>query len=131
VDRVFLDANVLFSAAYRPNAGLARLWTISHSTLIASSYAIEEARRNLDQPEQKSRLDELTRQLEIIDDKDVVGELVLDIELPAKDWPILWAAISAHATHLLTGDLQHFGPYMDQTIAGVRVMLPADYMGGK
>jgi hypothetical protein len=26
VDRVFLDANILFSAAYRPNAGLRLIW---------------------------------------------------------------------------------------------------------
>jgi uncharacterized protein len=29
VDRVFLDANVLFSAAYRKDAGLQRLWRLA------------------------------------------------------------------------------------------------------
>jgi hypothetical protein len=28
LDRVFLDANVLFSAAYMENSGLARLWQL-------------------------------------------------------------------------------------------------------
>ena len=131
MDRVFLDANVLFSAAYRADAGLARLWIVSDSILIASDYAIEEARRNLDRPEQKARLDELTRGLEIINDEDVIGQAFADIELPAKDWPILLAALAARATHLLTGDWRHFGPYLGQKIAGVRVMLPADYLRGK
>jgi len=28
MDRLFLDAHVLFSAAYRPNAGLLKLWKL-------------------------------------------------------------------------------------------------------
>jgi predicted nucleic acid-binding protein len=45
VDRGFLDANVLLSAALRPKAGLLRLWTLAKATLITSDHAIEEARR--------------------------------------------------------------------------------------
>ena len=54
---VFLDANVLFSAAYRPDAGLLRLWELADVVLISSDYAVEEARRNLDTPEQLERLE--------------------------------------------------------------------------
>jgi len=28
MDRLFLDANVLFSAVYRPNPGLLKLWKL-------------------------------------------------------------------------------------------------------
>jgi predicted nucleic acid-binding protein len=56
VDRVFLDANVLLSAALRPKAGLLRLWTLANAALITSDHAIEEARRNLDAPGQRARL---------------------------------------------------------------------------
>jgi predicted nucleic acid-binding protein len=45
--RLFLDANVLFSAAYRPEAGLVRLWTLKDVVLCTSHYAAEEASLNL------------------------------------------------------------------------------------
>lgn len=51
MDRLFLDANILFSAAYRPDAGLRRLWEVPNVELVTSAYAGEEARRNLDLPE--------------------------------------------------------------------------------
>jgi hypothetical protein len=47
MDRLFLDANVLFAAAWRPKAALARLWELGDAELLSSDYAIEEARRNL------------------------------------------------------------------------------------
>jgi len=45
--RLFLDANILFSAAYRPDAGLVQFWKLKDTILCASRYAIEEARINL------------------------------------------------------------------------------------
>jgi len=39
----------------------------------------------------------------------------------------LLGAIAARATHLLTGDAQHFGAYYGKTIKGVRILSPADY----
>jgi hypothetical protein len=56
VDRVFLDANVLFSAAYRPDAGLARLCKLPRAELMTSTYAAEEARINLSDEDQRQRL---------------------------------------------------------------------------
>ena len=49
------------------------------------------------------------------------------IRLPEKDLPILLAAIDGEATHLLTGDWEHFGPYSRQEIAGVLILPPAEY----
>jgi hypothetical protein len=37
VDRLFLDANVLFSAAYRETAGIQRLWTRPGVRLLTST----------------------------------------------------------------------------------------------
>jgi hypothetical protein len=36
VDRLFLDANVLFSAAYRADSGLLRLWDLPDTELVLS-----------------------------------------------------------------------------------------------
>src|SRR5215470_17113877 len=116
MDRVFLDANVLFSAAYQPNAGLVRLWKLRKVTLCSSRYALEEARINLADETQKERLSRLAIRLEFFDA--ATQHLPRGIALPDKDVPILLAAIEARATHLLTGDMRHFGAYFGKKIGG-------------
>jgi predicted nucleic acid-binding protein len=126
VDRVFLDANVLFSAALRPRAMLLRLWKLERATLITSEYAVEEARRNLATPQQRARLARLLRGVEIVEFSHFT--VPRGIDLPAKDRPILLAAIDSRATHLLTGDFEHFGRYYRDIIGGVRILPPAEYL---
>jgi hypothetical protein len=50
------------------------------------------------------------------------------VELPDKDWPILLAALRAGATHLVTGDVTHFGRYFGQTVAGIQILPPGTYL---
>jgi uncharacterized protein len=127
LDRVFLDANVLFSAAYASGAGLQRLWKLSEIELVTSHYAVAEARRNLERPTQKARLTRLMRAVSLVVEPDDIS-LPNDIELPAKDQPILASAIAAKSTHLLTGDVKHFGRYYRQLIADVLILAPAEYL---
>ena len=126
MDRLFLDANVLFSAAYRDDAGLLRLWKLSNARLCSSRNAVEEARINLD-GSQRIRLAHLVEVVELFES--VEGKLPRGVSLPDKDVPILLAAIAARATHLLTGDIRHFGRYFGKTIAGVLISLPGEYLG--
>src|SRR5260370_10860475 len=49
MDRLFLDANVRFSAAYWPDTGLLELWKIKNVILCNPAYALEEARINLEE----------------------------------------------------------------------------------
>ena len=127
MDRVFLDANVLFSAAYRRDAALKRLWRLPGLELVTSAYALEEARRNLSERGQRARLTRLRRLVTVIaEPKD--RPLPKGVQLPAKDRPILLAALDAKATHLLTGDVSHFGRYFGRTVQGVLVLPPADYL---
>jgi hypothetical protein len=49
------------------------------------------------------------------------------VRLPEKDMPILLAAIDGGATHLLTGDREHFGLYFRKEISGVLILPPAEY----
>ena len=129
MDVVFLDANVLFSAAYRPRAVLRRLWELTNIRLVTSVYAVEEARRNLDTPQQRAERETLLRMLEIVSEQPQTGHPVfVRITLPEKDQPILLAAIAAQATHLLTGDARHFGAYYEQDIAGMVILPPAMYL---
>ena len=126
MDRLFLDANILFSAAYRPQAGLRRLWALGDVELITSSYALEEARGNLREPIQRERLEQLAHAMQItmsfVDRLSPKG-----ISLPDKDRPILLAAIDVQATHLLTGDFRDFGPYFGHVIERVLILPPAEY----
>jgi uncharacterized protein len=126
MDRLFLDANVLFSAAYRPDAGLLQLWKLPDVALCASHYVIAEARINLAELDQRERLGRLTRVLHLFDA--AAGKIPREISLPEKDVPIMLAAIEAHTTHLLTGDVRHFGRYFGKRIGGILIMLPAAYL---
>jgi hypothetical protein len=130
VDRVFLDANVLFSAAYKPGSGLQALWTLADTELLSCPFAIQEAHRNLSNA-RPARLPDLTALLSsviVIPDPPPGRALPSGVQLPEKDKPILLAAIDGQSTHLLTGDAKHFGPYFGQTVAGVTILRPAVYL---
>ena len=120
--RVFLDANVLFSAAWRADSGLLRLWKLP-LVLVSSPYAITEAERNLSRkrPEALARLTSLLEPVEIADGLAPIE----DSGLPAKDIPILAAAVAARCEVLLTGDVTDFGHVLGKTVLGVRVLTPA------
>lgn len=125
MDRVFLDANVLFSAAYLETSGLVEIWRLKGVRLLSSSYAFEEARRNLAAAEQRERLKRLVEDLEIVETLAVAR---LQTTLPEKDQPILAAAVAGRATHLITGDVRHFGEFFGKMLAGVMVLSPAAYL---
>src|SRR5215831_15740174 len=109
MDRIFLDANVLFSAAYLENSGLGRLWQLEDAELLSSAYAVEEARRNLAiaRPSALARLERLTLNLTLINAPRNFRVRV-GVRLDPKDQPILLAAIHGKAHFLLTGDVHHF-----------------------
>jgi predicted nucleic acid-binding protein len=125
--RVFLDANVLFSAAYRENAGLLELWKLSDTHLLTSRYAAEEALRNLDSRERRSRLARLLEEVELVPEA-LAEKLPAGVRLPEKDRPILQAALAAGATHLLTGDLRDFGPLFGRQVGGIRITTPGAFL---
>jgi predicted nucleic acid-binding protein len=131
IDRVFLDANILFSVAYgSPN--LKRLWKWAkegHCLLLASQYVIEEAKRNLAETSQFKRLQSCISRLRVIPEVD--PQIPCPIDLPEKDQPVLLSAISARADYLLTGDSTHFGRYFGQTIHGVKIWRPSDYFAAR
>jgi len=125
MDRLFLDANVLFSAAYKMDARVLRLWRLDDVLLYSSRYALEEARFNLADDNQHHRLTALSAKLQFYEATE--RALPSGIAVPQKDAPILLAAINARAHYLVTGDFRHFGPYFGQTIEGVVVIPPNRY----
>jgi hypothetical protein len=67
MDRLFLDANVLFSAAYKIDARLLQFWKLTDVTLCSSRYALEEARINLTDEHQLVRLTKLSGSLQLFE----------------------------------------------------------------
>ena len=128
MDRLFLDANVLFSAAYRDDAGIARLWGVRTATLLTSKYAITEARRNLSEEAQRERLDRLLESVQVGAGASAEVRSRDDIDLREKDWPILGGAVAAGATHLITGDVRDFGKYFGTRLMGILILPPAEYL---
>ena len=126
MDTLFLDANILFSAAYRESAGLLKFWGLSNAKLITSAYAIEEARRNLKENKQQDRLLDLIKRIKIINEISI-AHYVQDIKLAQKDLPILAAAIAGKADYLITGDIKDFGRFFTKKIQGVIILPPIEY----
>jgi predicted nucleic acid-binding protein len=123
--RVFLDANILFSAALangRMRAFLAVLHR--HGNCLTNLYAIEEARRNLQKksPAALPDLDEIIHQCEIV--SELVDEIGIDLK--SKDIPILSGAIAGQASHLLTGDCRDLGNFFGTAVHGVKIVSPRD-----
>lgn len=93
-----------------------------------SAFAVEEAQGNLADDHQRKRLEELIKEIEIGEAVMLPPERRGEIELPVRDWPILGGATVSGASHLITGDLRHFGPYFGQRVLGVLVQSPAEYL---
>ncbi|TFG64364.1 MAG: PIN domain-containing protein [Gemmatimonadales bacterium] len=127
VDVLFLDANVLFSAAYRTDARVRELWELDDAELVTSAYAIEEAWRNLTRDDQLTDLVKLLKTIRVVPSLPT-HVIPAGVRLPDKDRPILLAALACGATYLLTGDLRHFGPLLGTELDGLRVRTPRAYL---
>lgn len=130
--RVFLDANVLFTAAHNRSGKAAlviELGIRGHWGLATSGYAFEEARRNLEIkfPGSLSTLEAFRPAMKIVSSGEGMN---CPVPLPEKDRPILEAAIRCKATHLLTGDRKHFGPFMNrpEVTSGVIILTVAEFL---
>ena len=117
---VFLDANVLWSAAANPSGLPWSIITSGKAVFMTSHYAASEARRNLP-PVYLANLNQLLGSLRLV--SDAFAPPPPGVRLPAKDIPILATAALAGADLLVTGDhdfKQYFGP----SIGGVKIILP-------
>ena len=114
--RLFFDANILFTAAHNPKGKallLIELGSQGYWELFSSPYAFEEARRNLLRkfPHSLDKLDAFQHDIHLVEHR---AGFEYPEGLAQKDQPIFQAALACQATHLLTGDLKDFGPFMNQ-----------------
>jgi len=119
--RVFLDANILFSASVPECATRRLLDAVSaRGEILSNAHAIEEARRNLaaKRPSQLPEFEALWRRVRVTDAFVVVSL----IGLPAEDVPILAGAVGARCTHLWTSDKRRFGRLCGAIVEGVRIV---------
>ena len=130
--RVFLDANVLFTAAHNPRGKAAfvlELGQAGHFHLFTSDFAREEAERNLAAkcPQCLPDFAKLLRAVTIVSAN---PSAPFPERLPQKDAIIFQAAVTCRATHLLTGDRMHFGALMNRPnkTYSVIVQTTADFL---
>ena len=126
--RIFLDANILFSAAKSNGAVrdlLHRLQQGGHQ-LCADAYVTAEARRNLSQkePEALETFEVLLARLEVAPLQPGNPPPGAARVLPEKDQPVLSAAIRMDCAALVTGDRTHFSALYGKTLAGVTIYSP-------
>ena len=123
--RVFLDANILFSAAKSAGAVREVLSRLKHAghILCADAYVIEEARRNLalKGPATLDALETLLATIEAAPFRRMPLPARLAALVHEKDRPVVAAAIHMECDVLLTGDRMHFGHLYGQALHGVVV----------
>lgn len=130
--RVFLDANVLFSAAFRETGSVRVFFSLADAgacTLVSSGHALGEARRNAaaKHPERLPDLEALATRVALCREPPADTLTWAAAQgLPPKDAPILAAAIDARCHLLVTGDRAHFGRLFGRQLRGTVVALPVD-----
>lgn len=131
--RLLLDANVLFTAAHNPSGKAALIIDLGvqgYWEVVTSSYAVEEARRNISIkfPDYLKRFEVLVSRVTKVPSRSGRN---CPVPLPEKDRPILEVAIQCKATHLLTGDIKDFGPFMNNAdlAGGVLIQTVSEYLG--
>ena len=130
--RIFLDANILFSAAKSNGAIhhlLALLRESGHECWV-DGFVVEEARRNLElkSPEGSAALAGLLARLHVAGVQPLRSQhnsaLGATLPLPPKDRPVLAAAIHLRCKALVTGDRKHFGALYGKVVRGVTIHSP-------
>jgi predicted nucleic acid-binding protein len=130
--RLFLDANILFTAAYSAGGAARALFDLAEAgccTLCTSAFALEEARRNiaLKASDKMADIEQLSSRVTLVPEAgpDSVA-WAQTLPLPGKDAPIMAAAVACGADLMVTGDRQHFGRLFGKIVEGVQVASPRE-----
>ena len=129
---VFLDSNVLFSAAYYGERSTSYiLFKLQEKRLISifiSSFVVLETVNNLQdkRPEKLGLLKELMDRATTLDD--VVIDLPVLSSLPTADRIILSAAVVYDIKYFLTGNTRDFKDLYGKTIGKTVVLKPRDFL---
>ena len=126
--RIFLDANILYSAAVSDGAVRYLLESLhaGRHALCADDYVVVEARRNLLAKAEHAMdvFEQLLAGLEISSARIENAPAPLISWLPEKDRPVLQAAIRLRCDALVTGDVKHFRAGFGKSFGGVVIYSP-------
>jgi predicted nucleic acid-binding protein len=135
VTRVFLDANILFSAARFEGSRFTAFILESRQLSLRCFYSaqvLEETVRNLKKkhPPGLKSLGALLACMEMVP---ALPARSCPIALPAKDQHVFLAALACKADVLITGDIKDFGPFMNKPkqSAGVLIQTFAQFIAGE
>ncbi|MBI5753548.1 PIN domain-containing protein [Candidatus Peregrinibacteria bacterium] len=137
MDKLFLDANILFTAAYSESGASRALFELAKKKkllLVSSKYAITEARHNIQKKLTEKHLIGLFRliaELEIVDDAKFSTEEIQKYEkiIIKKDVPILLAAKNQKVQFLITLDKKDFkNTKIKSTKLPFAIMSPGEYL---
>jgi predicted nucleic acid-binding protein len=122
--RIFLDANIVFSASLSRSQLAGFLQHLARKAeLFTNQYALTEAERNIaaKHPNQLPTFRHLAASFKL------VPMQIFDpgVKLNEKDRPILCGAIACEADFLLTGDKKDFGHLFGKSVHGVTVITVA------
>ena len=119
--RIFLDANVLFSAS-NSTSHIAILVSLllEQYEVVTSDLALEEARRNIEvkRPQWREAFNQLSKKVTVVPTR--IMDLPVSIE--DKDAPILASAILSQCDYLITGDKKHFGHLYNKVVERLEVV---------
>ena len=121
--RLFLDAHVLISAAWKDASKVTRVWSIPAVDLVTSNLVLAECERNLSHAPQLERLVRLLQSVRVLE-FDRAPVLDLQVALPEKGHHVLAAAVLTRTDFLVTGDRNHFGLWYGSSVLGIRVEPP-------
>ena len=110
--RIFVDANVLFTAAYTPGGPSNLLVRFGHGrslTLVTCDYVVGEVERNLARKAPPAAMERLPALVAACEPVPTILNGDVPPGLPAKDHPIWLSAVAAGCNVLLTGDRKDFG----------------------
>jgi predicted nucleic acid-binding protein len=131
--RIFLDANILFSAAKSDGAvrRMLRLLLQAGHECWVDDYVVIEARRNLSAKgaDALTVFEALLAHLRVGPVQAHAAVLKEIGWLPEKDRPVLAAAMHLRCEALVTGDRSHFGAGYGKTFGGVTVHSPRSLAG--
>src|SRR5262245_24994737 len=127
--RIFLDANVLISAAKSDGAvpRLLKLLVEAGHERWTDGYVLEEVRRNLitKAPAAVPALATLLERVHLAATQPHPAALQAKLTVPEKDRPVLAAAIRLHCEALVAGDRIHFGALYSKAVSGVTIHSPS------
>lgn len=126
--KVFLDANVLFSASLSAQGTAQALLFVAQSTgasCVTSDYPFAEAHRNLlaKAPHAMPTFELIAGlMVRVAEPAAAYVEVARKARVEAKDAPVLGAALQCRADVFATGDVRHFGHLFGERVEGGLVL---------